>query len=1439
MRQMWVTKQEARQIKQARADQPAERPKKATPGREKAQDTEPPRPRGHKRRGIYRKPNFVPAQAETAEGGDASQAEASTPRVSVFERLSASVFNRLGAAIRPSTQKPKKRRVQRTSEEGGGMKIFTFYASGREVAGPSGIPAGALRINESGQDDETVLRYTRNAARRLLQGQQGSQAGPSNLGQIFEPPLEHDQRPLQGQVQLDLEGGEQDEVASLHLEDQRLPADGDQAEVFLMPPTRAAFQAMTDDAKYDFIQRWQAEMANLLTERGQQAGANAPRRQVPTANQNARTRHQQGDLPDVNPRIAAVNDYTVDPVQQPRRGINSQASAAEDIVAQRRMIEKIVDDRFAQRGEGTATVDLYSVPYPVHHQFKKLPPDFPKAPKLQKFDGQGSPNEHLAYYITAMGELAFDESYLLRYFATSLTGTAFQWYSRLRPNSIVDWADLQKKFIDRFQTAERKVSLAELCSLRQRKGETALDFIKRWRDFSMRCDNPPTQEDAITICRRGLAAQISEKLLGTNIKGFDQLNAVVAEIEMFFADNPMQAPPRSKPGKERAVGKEANAMDFAPQSKGKKIMTSGAPSKKSANVIHVNAPPAELEDPEANPWDAHSTNGWEGDHPSASEHRTWSETVQNLERQVQSLRHGQRQTLMYLRTMQESLTTLQQGLQGPMGTPAPRTRPPCGGWISEESSNSSDDEIAGRLYSFPRHRTLALYRTCLRAGLLGCQPPTSVPPNYCIYHQDAGHALEDCHVFKDKVEAWINQGIIDLGNARVNPPQPHIREWTDHSADVVTHTVNVIDPPEIYTPVAFTFPDPDMTEGGSSGEAPTWWCPGGRIPHRSHLATGNVGEIFEKLLQRGVVMAHTPPPTYTERELNHPMYCRYHAMLLHPTDRCPDVRDWIESLIQKGKIDPEGNSMVLMRAREAAQREFEESDYMRFKNLQAPEADERGWLVPPMSSIADTEGVSLGQQFGNISLREQPVSRYNQENPDMTEGGSSDEAPALWYPGWRVSPSPFATAKTGEIFERLLQQGCAKAHRPPPTYTEREINHPMYCKYHAMLLHPTDMCPIVRDWVKSLIQEGKIDSEGNPTIRAEAKEEVQQQPPRRKKGSRRHQVSPPHEQTPENKSKGHCFENSPPRILMRQDKDHRGKQPVMEPATPEPSPYWAEFQQLPPEIIERAIDSTFQLQQDEAGWTTVASRMHTISSMLKRGIFGICFNLVKRRVFCLTSAFTMESSCFPRNHRRAEKRFEVGIFGIYLSRGVVGGVPSRRTRTFPTITDLPDLEMAADGLLYLSSILLLMGRNHSQEERGSDDCREISEYNRSRQVAEPGMVVDDERSISDGHLQQLMIYLVLPEVLLESGSVSLVLRPDFSEFCPIRGSAKLRTNRVKSVLNHYNVASSRVDMTTRHFKESEILTISIYLWKLLRWRTELVVPLYRRNLELQLRRHRG
>ncbi|MQL77965.1 hypothetical protein Taro_010391 [Colocasia esculenta] len=279
-------------------------------------------------------------------------------------------------------------------------------------------------------------------------------------------------------------------------------------------------------------------------------------------------------------------------INDPANIMPPQMDAFQNTAIQRHEIKKMVEDMFAQQSEGIHSTGLYSVPFPVYHQFKKLPEASPKVPKLPKYDGYGEPQEHVAHYTIAMGDLASDESYLLRYFATSLTGVAFQWYSKLRSGSVADWADMQKKFYDRFQTAERKVSLAELCSLKQKKEESAIDFIRRWRELSMGCDNPPVQQDAVTICRRGLIASIKEKLLAANIRSFDQLNFAVAEIEVFLAEQTAHAPYRGKLPKERnPPAKEVNAVDFLPgsEAKGAAIPTS---SKKKAelkdpHVIHL------------------------------------------------------------------------------------------------------------------------------------------------------------------------------------------------------------------------------------------------------------------------------------------------------------------------------------------------------------------------------------------------------------------------------------------------------------------------------------------------------------------------------------------------------------------------------------------------------------------------------------------------------------------------------------------------------------------------------------------------------------------------------------------------------------------------------------------------------------------------------------
>jgi hypothetical protein len=67
-------------------------------------------------------------------------------------------------------------------------------------------------------------------------------------------------------------------------------------------------------------------------------------------------------------------------------------------------------------------------------------------PKFTKFTGQDSTStiEHLSRYLTQLGEASLEEAHRVRFFALSLLGPAFTWFSSLAVNSIANWNDLEK-----------------------------------------------------------------------------------------------------------------------------------------------------------------------------------------------------------------------------------------------------------------------------------------------------------------------------------------------------------------------------------------------------------------------------------------------------------------------------------------------------------------------------------------------------------------------------------------------------------------------------------------------------------------------------------------------------------------------------------------------------------------------------------------------------------------------------------------------------------------------------------------------------------------------------------------------------------------------------------------------------------------------------------
>jgi hypothetical protein len=69
----------------------------------------------------------------------------------------------------------------------------------------------------------------------------------------------------------------------------------------------------------------------------------------------------------------------------------------------------------------------------------------------------------------------------VRLFSLSLTDTTFAWYTTLPPNYIYSWGDLQHKFHDHFFSEDYELDLVDLIALRQGKGESINDYIRRFQ----------------------------------------------------------------------------------------------------------------------------------------------------------------------------------------------------------------------------------------------------------------------------------------------------------------------------------------------------------------------------------------------------------------------------------------------------------------------------------------------------------------------------------------------------------------------------------------------------------------------------------------------------------------------------------------------------------------------------------------------------------------------------------------------------------------------------------------------------------------------------------------------------------------------------------------------------------------------------------------------
>ncbi|KAJ8639850.1 hypothetical protein MRB53_016544 [Persea americana] len=104
-------------------------------------------------------------------------------------------------------------------------------------------------------------------------------------------------------------------------------------------------------------------------------------------------------------------------------------------------------------------------PYPLWMYSVPFPPKF-KQPLLQTYTGKGSARQHVIHFKILTGAIADQDALKIRLFASTLKGTAFDWYSTLPEDSIQNWTMLETRCLTHFKGEDHPVALAQLCSLK-------------------------------------------------------------------------------------------------------------------------------------------------------------------------------------------------------------------------------------------------------------------------------------------------------------------------------------------------------------------------------------------------------------------------------------------------------------------------------------------------------------------------------------------------------------------------------------------------------------------------------------------------------------------------------------------------------------------------------------------------------------------------------------------------------------------------------------------------------------------------------------------------------------------------------------------------------------------------------------------------------------
>jgi len=186
---------------------------------------------------------------------------------------------------------------------------------------------------------------------------------------------------------------------------------------------------------------------------------------------------------------------------------NNSTSPTSQVIPAPMAQEATLRDYFAPLATGPPTCivlpETTALSYGIRPQIVSM------LPKFHGFDRE-DPYQHLNKFLTVLNTFKerdlSDEEVRLRLFPFSLEDRATLWLHNLPANSITSWAELSKKFLNKYYPIKKTNTMIDaIRNFRQKDNEVFFDTWERFQDLLIRC--PHHKIDAteqVRIIYRGL-----------------------------------------------------------------------------------------------------------------------------------------------------------------------------------------------------------------------------------------------------------------------------------------------------------------------------------------------------------------------------------------------------------------------------------------------------------------------------------------------------------------------------------------------------------------------------------------------------------------------------------------------------------------------------------------------------------------------------------------------------------------------------------------------------------------------------------------------------------------------------------------------------------------------------------------------------------------------